>query len=123
MKKASGFIVLICLGVLMLSQTLMAQKVGVPINVTDNVGSVNIIIGFNPAATNHIDAALGEEEQPVEPPGGSFDARSISILSGLGKDTCLQGLIKNFHKGTALNQSDRWRISFKSDSSGDSVAF
>src|ERR1051325_1447704 len=123
MKKASGFIVLMCLGVLMLSQTVMAQKVKVPIHVTDNVGAVNIVIGFDPAATNHIDSALGEEEQPVEPPGGSFDARSITILSGTGKDTCLLGLIKNLHKGVSTAQSDRWRISFKSDSSGDSVTF
>jgi hypothetical protein len=121
MKKASGFIVLMCLGVLMLSQFVMAQSVKVPIHVTDNVGAVNITIGFDPAATNHIDSALGEEEQPVEPPDKAFDARSITILSGLGKDTCLLGLLKNFHKGVAAAQADRWRISFKSDSSGDSV--
>src|SRR5258706_13062385 len=123
MKKASGFIVLMCLGVLVFSQTLMAQKVAVPIHATDNVGAVNIIVGFTPAATNHIDPALGEEEQPVEPPGGSFDARSITIGAGLGKDTCLLGLIKNLHKGVSIAQSDRWRISFKSDSTGDAVTF
>src|SRR6266404_865275 len=104
MKKANGFIVLMCLGVLMFSQTLMAQKVKVPIHVTDNIGAVNITVGFNPAATNHIDSALGEEEQPVEPPGGSFDARSITIGAGLGRDTCLLGLIKNFHKGLSAVQ-------------------
>ncbi len=121
MKKVNGFILLIGLGLLLLAQTGSAQRVRVPIHVTDNVGLTNITIGFDPAATNHIDSALGEEEQPVEPPGGSFDARSITILSGTGKDTCLLGLIKNLHKGFAINQSDRWRISFKSDSMGDSV--
>src|SRR5258706_5931147 len=121
MKKASGFIVLMCLGVLVFSQTLMAQKVAVPIHATDNVGAVNIIVGFNPAATNHIDSALGEEGQPVEPPGGSFDARSITIGAGLGKDNCLLGLIQNLHKGVSTAQSDRWRISFKSDSTADAV--
>jgi hypothetical protein len=123
MKKVNVFIVLGCLGLLLLAQTAMAQRVRVPVHVTDNVGAVNIVIGFDPAATNHIDSALGEEEQPIEPPGGSFDARSITILSGTGRDTCLQGLIKNLHKGNAINQADRWRISFKSDSSGDSVTF
>lgn len=124
MKKARGYYVLMCLGLLLLvAQTLMAQKVRVPIHATDNVGAVTIAVGFDPAATNHIDPSLGEEEQPVEPPGGSFDARSITILAGLGRDTCLLGLIRNLHRGLTAAQSDRWRISFKSDSSGDSVTF
>jgi hypothetical protein len=123
MNKARVCIVLLCLGLLFSAQTLLAQRVAVPIHVTDNVGSVTITVGFNPAATNHIDAALGEEEVAPPPPQGAFDARSISILSGTGKDTCLQGVLKNLHKGVSITQPDRWRISFVSDSNGNAVTF
>ena len=123
MKKATGFAALICLSLLFIAQTAMAQKVSVPVHLTDGVGAVTIKVGFNPAATNGIDPALGEEEQPELPPSGAFDGRSISILSGLGTDVLLGGVLINYHLGTALNQPDRWRFEFKSDSTGGPVTF
>src|SRR5205807_6738662 len=123
MKKASVFSGLACLGLfLVLTGALQAQSIRLVIHAWDHwIAPDSVTLGFDPLATNHIDPALGEEEQPVPPP--TFDVRSTTITAGLGKDTCLLGLKKNLHKGRSISQSDRWKIAFQSDSAGSPVTF
>ncbi len=74
--------------------------------------------GFDPAATNGKDAALGEEEQPPAPPEGVFDVRWVNV--GTSADFG-QGVKKNFHPGGA-GMRDTFRVkvqpAFKPGSSG-----
>ena len=123
MKKARVFCGLACLGLfLILVPALQAQSIRLVLHATDHlIAPDSVTVGFDPLATNHIDPALGEEEQPVPPP--TFDVRSTTITAGLGKDTCLLGLKKNLHKGRSISQSDRWKIAFQSDSAGFPVTF
>src|SRR2546427_6058627 len=123
MKKAKVICGLACLGLfLVLVPVLQAQSIRLVLHATDHlIAPDSVTLGFDPAATNHIDAGQGEEEQPVPPP--TFDVRSTTITAGLGKDTCLLGLKKNLHKGNSISQSDRWKIAFQSDSAGQAVTF
>jgi hypothetical protein len=107
----------------MLSQTAWAQSISVKIYGTDTIGSDSLVIGNSTLATNHIDAGLGEEEQPVTPP--TFDIRSVNLnnFQGLGRDTCLQGLKLNLHHQVRNTQTDAWKIQFQSDDSGSTVTF
>ena len=120
--KTQHKILLWCLGLLlMLSQTTWAQRVSVKIYGTDSIGSDSLVVGMDAAATNNIDAGLGEEEQPVEPP--TFDMRSVNINRDGIRDTCLKGLKLNLHKMVRNTQTDEWKIQFQSDDSGTAVTF
>jgi hypothetical protein len=123
MKKSTGIALLIvgvCLVVL--SQNAWAQHpVLLKIFATDHIGTDTVYLGLDPAATNHIDSALGEEEFP--PAGPSFDLRSVTLATGLGKDTLKTGVKKNYHHMVRVTQSDRWKIAFQSDDSGSVVTF
>ena len=74
MNKLKRLYPLVCLGLLlMLVQTSWAQRVSIKIYGGDTIGNDSVTVGHDAAATSHIDAGLGEEEQPVEPP--TFDMR------------------------------------------------
>lgn len=106
---------------LLLSHAASAQRVSVTIRGTDSIGSDSVVIGNDPAATNHIDLGLGEEELPVVTP--TFDFRTVAVSSGLGKDTTGSGQKVNFHYQQRPTQDDRWRLQFQSDSFGTAVEF
>lgn len=71
-----------------------------PIVVTDLAGGTKTLrLGLHPAATDGIDAALGESEQPPAPPSGIFDARLVGddiALPQLG-----QGTLRDYRAGAA----------------------
>ncbi len=67
--------------------------VEVALTVTDSAGgTVILIVGLDPTATDGIDPHLGEAELPPIPPIGVFDARIIGSLLG-------QGTLKNIRNG------------------------
>ncbi|MBS1518936.1 MAG: T9SS type A sorting domain-containing protein [Bacteroidetes bacterium] len=99
-----------------------AQFVKIPLIVSD--GSSNgidtLFFGIDPAATNGIDAAFGEQELPPQPPTGVFDARFIdtqlrdSIMFAQGT---VQGLAKDYRQGSNLTESPRTHeVQFKKGS-------
>jgi hypothetical protein len=69
------------------------------VTVSDGAGGSQILtLGVDPAATDGIDAALGESERPPAPPTGVFDARLIGgdvSVAGLG-----EGVIADYRAGT-----------------------
>lgn len=104
-----------------------AQTVRITLLATDQLSPTDsVVLGFDPAATNNIDSALGEHvftvvtcpECPIPQ-----DIRSVSIASGVGQDTCLTGIKVNLHRGVRINQSDRWRIQFSSSENGGAMKF
>ncbi|MBI1803688.1 MAG: T9SS type A sorting domain-containing protein [Ignavibacteriae bacterium] len=123
MKKLNGFSLLylgVCIVLLLVvGQSGLAQQIR--IIATDGVGQDTVILGLNAAATNHIDPGLGEEEQPPLSP--TFDYRSVSNGHTVGRDTCLQGLKKNFHRLVTVTQTDQWKLQFQSDANGSAVNF
>lgn len=131
MNKSKSFsLLLACLvASLFASQALWAQRVSIVVHATDHYSTDadSVIIGNDPAASNQIDDGtngttnLGEEELPVETP--TFDFRTVSISSGVGRDTCLKGLKLNLHHQARVTQDDRWRLQFQSDSQGTAVTF
>ena len=123
MKKFTG-IALLIIGVCLVvfTQGAWAQHpVMLKIYATDHIGTDSLVLGLDPAATNHIDSALGEEEFP--PAGPSFDIRFVSNTLFLGRDTCKQGTKVNYHFMVRVTQSDQWKIAFQSDDSGTAVTF
>ena len=123
MKKLTN-LTLLCIGVLMLifSQTLLAQHpVMLKLYATDNTRNDSLILGLDPAATNHIDSLLGEEEYP--PGGPAFDLRFATNSTSVGKDTCKGGTKINYHHMIRATQTDRWKVQFWSDDSGTTVHF
>jgi hypothetical protein len=84
-----------------------------PITVsTDGENARTLTLGLDPAATDSIDSALGEQEQPPMPPG--FDARWVDdhvSASGFG-----EGLVKDIRQGgTEFTGTKTHEISFKAD--------
>ena len=77
-----------------------SPALSVPITVsTDAGGAQALTLGLDPDATDGIDGALGETEQPPLPPGGIFDARLVDDdipASGFG-----QGLTNDIRPGSA----------------------
>jgi len=62
--------------VILLTTLISAQEISIDFNISDGVGgSRTISVGIDPAATDGIDAGLGEELAPPLPPSGSFEAR------------------------------------------------
>jgi hypothetical protein len=123
MKKHTN-LTLLCTGVLLLifSHALYAAPpVLLKIFATDNTRTDSLLLGLDPAATNHIDSTLGEEEFP--PGGPAFDIRFASNPGPVGKDTCKGGTKVNYHHMVRITQADRWRIAFWSDDSGSTVTF
>lgn len=72
------------------------NAVSVPVQVSDGTVSQTLYIGLNPSATNGVDIALEEVEQPPVPPSGIFDARLIGTDIGLDFG---QGLLKDYRNG------------------------
>ncbi len=74
--------------------------------VTDNAGGTQQLwTGVDPAATDGIDASLGEVERPPLPPSGVFDARFIG--EDIGIPSMGQGLIRDYRQGTVATSGDR----------------
>jgi hypothetical protein len=70
------------------------------LSVSDDVGSSQTLtMGLDSAATNGIDAALGEVERPPLPPNDAFDARFIGDDIGISLG---QGTLVDFREGSAL---------------------
>jgi formylglycine-generating enzyme len=85
---------------LLLASATFAQTsaVVVIITVSDNAGSsVQLHFGLDPGATDGIDGALGESEQPPVPPSGAFDARFIGDDIGISMG---QGLLRDYRQGS-----------------------
>ena len=123
MKKLTN-LTLLCIGVLVLvfSQTLMAQHpVLLKLYATDHTRTDSLILGLDPAATNHIDSVLGEEEYP--PGGPAFDLRFASNSTSIGRDTLKGGTKINYHHMVRVTQTDRWKVAFWSDDSGTAITF
>ncbi len=84
--------------------------------VADNGGANRDTLrwGVKVAATNGIDAALGEEEQPPAPPDGVFDARWVNVgtSSNFG-----QGVKKNYHANNA-GLRDTFRLKVQPGAAG-----
>ncbi len=73
--------------------------VDIPITITDNSGGTQQLrFGLDPAATNGIDASLGESELPPPPPTGVFDARFIGDDIGIDLG---QGSLKDYRQGSS----------------------
>jgi hypothetical protein len=79
---------------------------------SDARDSVRIIAGIDPAATNGIDAFLGEQELPPFPPSGSFDARFVGtdVPASIG-----EGSYRDYRAGSAAFEGDiehrlRWQL-------------
>jgi hypothetical protein len=125
MKKHTR-LTLVCIGVLALlvfSQVLMATSppVLLKLRATDTTRKDSLYLGLDPAATNHIDSVLGEEEFP--PGGFAMDVRFATNAGPVGKDTCKGGTKTNYHHMVRITQADRWRVAFYSDDSGGNVTF
>jgi len=127
MSKIKGLSVLMCFGLSLLCiQALWAQRVSVTIHGTDfSPGHADsVVVGNDAAATNHIDAGLGEEELPVETLTYDFRSVDVTTLGGTARaDTCLAGLALNLHHQSNPTQADRWRLQFKADSAGTNMHF
>ncbi|MGB2959853.1 MAG: T9SS type A sorting domain-containing protein [Bacteroidota bacterium] len=92
-------LITVLLMVLLASSNLVAQVPAVELSLTVSDGAGGVLelrLGLDPAATDTIDAVLGEAELPPPPPIGVFDARFIGndISVNLG-----QGLLKDYRQG------------------------
>lgn len=92
---------LLCL--LALAGTVWAQEVDLVFVVGDGVSSAELRAGLDPAATNGIDAALGERELPPLPPSGTFEARFVStgVPAELG-----QGSYRDYRAGSSTFEGE-----------------
>ena len=71
-----------------------------PITVRTDAGSAQVLLlGLDPDATDGIDGALGETEQPPLPPSGIFDVRLIDADIPAGDFG--QGLVNDYRPGSA----------------------
>ena len=73
------------------ASTAAAQRLTGTVTIREGAASKVLTVGVDPAATNGIDAALGEAELPPFPPSGVFEARFVppadSIAIGQGSYT------------------------------------
>jgi hypothetical protein len=76
----------------------------VPITVGDGVVTDTLRFGLDPAATDGIDAALGETEQPPAPPPGILDARFIGTDIGINLEL---GVLKDCRTGAVNTTGSR----------------
>jgi len=98
MKKIFWLVVI--LGVASRGSHAQTLAKDLPLTITDGAGGTQTLrFGLAPAATDGIDAALGESELPPFPPAGVFEARFI------GEDISLpqlgQGAYKDYRAGSA----------------------
>ena len=88
------------------TSTMAAAAFSFSLTVSDGAGGSQVLqLGVDPAATDAIDAALGESERPPSPPSGVFDARLIGddiAVSGLG-----QGVVHDYREGDAALSGTR----------------
>jgi len=87
---------------------------------TDEGDSQDLFLGLDPQATDGIDAALGEEEQPPTPPSELFDARLISEDISAGPFG--EGLIVDIRDGSSgFAGTKMHEIQYQPGSGTDSV--
>jgi hypothetical protein len=106
MKMLKGFSLV--LGLCVLLSVIAFAQTSVKIYATDGVKSDSLLLGMNPAATNHLDAGLGEVELP--PVGPVFDVRFVNKT---GVDTLGVGSLINIHKLVYPTQTDAFRIQYR----------
>ncbi|MGB9665216.1 MAG: choice-of-anchor J domain-containing protein [Ignavibacteria bacterium] len=68
-----------------------------PFVISDGNSSVGLFYGIDPAATDGIDASLGEAELPPPPPSGVFDGRFVG--TDIGIPQIGQGTLKDYRQG------------------------
>ena len=68
-----------------------------PFVISDGNSSVGLFYGIDPAATDGIDASLGEAELPPPPPTGVFDGRFVG--TDIGIPQLGQGTLKDYRQG------------------------
>jgi len=114
---AAGALVVALIGLLSLALPCPAYaqdaEIEFPITVRTSDGNARTLtLGLDPEATDSIDSALGEQEQPPMPPG--FDARLVDdhiSASGFG-----EGLVKDIRQGgTEFTGTKTHEISFQAD--------
>ncbi|MCS4196397.1 cadherin-like domain-containing protein [Salinibacter ruber] len=91
----------------------------IPLTVRNGEGDVfTLTLGLAPEATNGIDPALGEQEQPPIPPSEVFDVRLVDdnvLVSGFG-----EGLLKDIRPGGAqFEGTTQHQIRFQAASGTD----
>ena len=91
----------------------------IPLTVRNGEGETfALTLGLAPEATNGIDPALGEQEQPPVPPSGVFDVRLVDdnvSASGFG-----EGLLKDVRPGDAqFEGTKQHEIRFQAESGTD----
>ncbi len=116
MFKNVSLVMGLCLFVVVAA--LAQEPLSIQIYATDGVRTDTLILGIDASATGHIDAALGEKEQPPVKP--TMDTRFVSRT---GYDTIGTGLMINYHKLVRATQTDQWRIAFQSDENGHELQF
>ena len=92
---------------LLASSNVVAQvpAVQVSLTVSDGAGGMlELQFGLDPAATDTIDAVLGEAELPPPPPIGVFDARFIGNDIGVNLG---QGLLEDYRQGESSTVGTR----------------
>ena len=124
MSKFKWLSIIGCVGVyLSLIQISLAQPVRITIYMQDRFSQPDsVTIGFDPAATNNFDPGLDESKPAIDScPLCSIpqDIRSVSVDSGIGRDTCQDGLAINIHHEARGNQADRWKIQFHANGAED----
>ncbi|MEF8816125.1 MAG: cadherin-like domain-containing protein [Salinibacter sp.] len=97
---ALAVVLLSGLGLPLHSSHAQEAEVQIPLTVHNGEGETrSLILGLDPDATDGVDPALGEQEQPPMPPLGVFDARLTDAnipASGFG-----EGLLKDIRPGDA----------------------
>ena len=94
---ASRFRILVSYGAILCCSLGYGQGRDIAFTVTDGDTTATLHLGLDPAATDGIDAGLGEAELPPAPPAGAFDARFTGTDIGLDLK---QGVLKDYRSGT-----------------------
>ncbi len=87
--------------VILMSLLAAASEIDNILLIKDHSGASQILhFGLDPAATDTLDAGLGEKELPPFPPGGVFEARFVG--DDIGLPQLGQGCYKDFRAGDVL---------------------
>ena len=68
-----------CALVTLFTSAATAQRQEATLIIRQGARSQSLVLGLDPAATNGLDAVLGEAEVPPMPPSGVFEARFVSL--------------------------------------------
>ena len=119
MKMLKSFSLVLGLCLLVAAVSWAAGPVqSLKIYATDGVKYDSLLLGADPAATNHVDEAFGEVGLP--PTGPVFDVR---FLGKTGNDTLPDGSMINIHKLVYVPQTDVYKVQFQSGDDGTYMTF